>query len=87
MCSLANNSGLEDGNKRLALASVIVFYALNGYRLNFNNEEAYEFTEAIAISMRSIDPIARVLAVAVVFSTPAQYRHLRSTKLGAGYSQ
>ena len=65
MCSLANNSGLVDGNKRISLASVIVFYALNGYRLSFDNDEAYEFTQAVAISLRDIDAIARVLGVAV----------------------
>lgn len=78
--SLANNHGLEDGNKRLALASVIVFYALNGLRLNFNNDDAYEFTLAVATSLRDIDAIARVLAVAVKFSVPPpSYRHSRSS--------
>lgn len=78
MDSLANNHGLKDGNKRLSLAAVIVFYALNDYRLNFNNEEAYEFTQAIAETLREIDSIARVLGVAVTFSTPTPYRHTRS---------
>jgi death on curing protein len=78
MDSLTNNHGLADGNKRLALASVIVFYALNGYRLDFNNEEAYEFTQAVAISLRDIDAIARVLAVAAIFSTRTPYRRSRS---------
>ena len=73
MCSLANNSGLVDGNKRISLASVIVFYALNGYRLSFDNDKAYEFTQAVAISLRDIDAIARVLGVAVTFSTPRVY--------------
>jgi death-on-curing protein len=79
MDSLANNHGLQDGNKRLALASVIVFYALNGLRLNFNNDDAYEFTLAVAIGLRDVDAIARVLAVATIFSAPWQYRHSRQT--------
>jgi death on curing protein len=77
MCSLANNHCLVDGNKRLSLASVIVFYALNGYRLNFDNDEAYEFTQAVAESLREIDAIARVLGVAVTFSTSTPYQHTR----------
>lgn len=78
MDSLANNHGLQDDNKRLALASVIVFYALNGLRLNFNNDDAYEFTLAVAIGLRDVDAIARVLAVATIFSAPWKYRHSRS---------
>ena len=74
MDSLCNNHCLKDGNKRLALAAVIVFYALNGYRLIFNNDEAYEFTQAVAENLRQLDSIARVLAVAVTFSTTNPYR-------------
>jgi len=38
----ARNHALIDGNKRLALAAVIAFYGLNGRRLAFTNDQAYE---------------------------------------------
>lgn len=48
MHSLARNHALVDGNKRLALAGVIAFLGLNGYRLTLTNDEAYDLTMAIA---------------------------------------
>lgn len=48
MHSLARNRALVDGNKRLALAGCIAFLGLNGYRLTFGNDEAYDLTMAIA---------------------------------------
>lgn len=38
--SLTCNHALVDGNKRLALAALIVFYGLNGRRLTFTNPQA-----------------------------------------------
>lgn len=46
--SLARNHALVDGNKRLALAATIAFYGVNGIRLTFSNDEAYELVMAIA---------------------------------------
>jgi len=46
--SLARNRALVDGNKRLALAGVIGFYGINGYRLTMTNDEAYDLIIAIA---------------------------------------
>jgi death-on-curing protein len=46
--SLARNHALVDGNKRLALAAVIAFYGLNGFRLTLSNDEAYELVVAVA---------------------------------------
>lgn len=46
--SLAKNHGLVDGNKRLALAATIAFLGINGWRLTFTNDEAYEFVMAVA---------------------------------------
>lgn len=46
--SLARNHALVDGNKRLALAGTIAFLGLNGIRLTLTNDEAYEFTIAVA---------------------------------------
>jgi len=46
--SLASNHALADGNKRLALAGVIAFYGMNGYRLMLTNEAAYELVMRVA---------------------------------------
>jgi death-on-curing protein len=48
MESLARNHPLVDGNKRLALASAIVFLGMNGLRLIATNDEAYDFTIHVA---------------------------------------
>ena len=37
--SLARNHALIDGNKRLALATLIACYGLNGHRLTLTNDE------------------------------------------------
>ena len=46
--SLARNHPLVDGNKRLALAATIGFYGVNGYRLTFSNDEAYDMVVQVA---------------------------------------
>lgn len=46
--SVARNHALVDGNKRLALASTIAFLGLNGRRLTWTNDEAYDFIVAVA---------------------------------------
>lgn len=46
--SLARNHALVDGNKRLALAASIAFLGVNGRRLTFTNDEAYELVMSIA---------------------------------------
>ena len=46
--SLARNHALVDGDKRLALGGLIAFYGINGYRLTFTNDAAYEFVMQIA---------------------------------------
>lgn len=61
--SLARNHALVDGNKRLALAGTIAFYGLNGYRLTFSNDEAYDLVMAIAAGdLDDVEPIAERLA-------------------------
>lgn len=40
--SLARNHALVDGNKRLALAGLIAFLGVNGRRLTWSNDEAYQ---------------------------------------------
>jgi death-on-curing protein len=46
--SVARNHALVDGNKRLALAATLAFLGMNGYRLTFTNDEAYELVMAVA---------------------------------------
>jgi death-on-curing protein len=46
--SAARNHALVDGNKRLALAATLAFLGMNGYRLTFTNDEAYELVMAVA---------------------------------------
>jgi len=46
--SLARNHGLIDGNKRLSLAALIAFLGMNGRRLTWSNDEAFEFIMDVA---------------------------------------
>ena len=60
--SVARNHALIDGNKRLALTSVIAFYGLNGRRLTLTNDAAYELVMAVAAGeLDSVEEIAAVL--------------------------
>lgn len=64
--SLARNHALVDGNKRLALAAVIAFYGMNGFRLTLSNDEAYELIVAVAAGeLDSVQDIATSLQEAV----------------------
>jgi death-on-curing protein len=60
--SIVRNHALVDGNKRLGLAAVIVFYGVNGHRLTMGNEEAYDCVMAVATgTLDDVDDIARRL--------------------------
>jgi len=52
--SLARNHALVDGNKRLALAATIAFLGVNGRRLTWSNDQAYEFVMSVAVLARSL---------------------------------
>jgi death-on-curing protein len=41
--SLAINHPFVDGNKRIAFAAMDVFLRMNGYKLNTNSQDAYNF--------------------------------------------
>lgn len=58
MHSLARNHSLVDGNKRLALAGVIAFLGVNGYRLVLSNNDAYDLTMAVAAG--ELDDVATI---------------------------
>lgn len=64
--SLVSNHALIDGNKRLGLAGLIAFLGINGARLSWTNDEAYDFTIAIASGeLTEIDEIAERIAAAI----------------------
>ncbi|QIZ35908.1 type II toxin-antitoxin system death-on-curing family toxin [Saccharopolyspora sp. ASAGF58] len=56
--SLARNHPLVDGNKRLALAAMIAFLGVNGRRLTFSNDEAYDFI--IAVATGDLDDVSAI---------------------------
>jgi death on curing protein len=58
--SLVRNHGLVDGNKRLALASVVAFYGMNGLRLTLTNDEAFELVSAVADG--ALDEVSSIAA-------------------------
>lgn len=58
--SLARNHALVDGNKRLALAATISFLGVNGMRLTFSNDEAYELVMAVATGQ--VDDVPSIAA-------------------------
>lgn len=63
--SLARNHALVNGNKILALAAVIAFYGVNGYRLTLTNSGAYDLVIEVATGrLDSVDEIARRLRTA-----------------------
>lgn len=59
--SIAGNHALVDGNKRLALAAVIVFHGMNDLRLTLTNDEAYNLV--IRVAGGHLDDIAQIAAV------------------------
>ena len=64
--SIAGNHALVDGNKRLALAGLIAFLGMNGHRLSFSNDEAYDFIIDIATgALSEVDAISKRLRAAV----------------------
>jgi death on curing protein len=58
--SLARNHALVDGNKRLALAAMIAFVGVNGWRLTFSNDAAYDFI--IAVATGELDDVPAIAA-------------------------
>ena len=60
--SLARNRALIDGDKRLALAAVIAFCGLNGRRLTFTNDQAYDLVMKVAAGeLDQVEEIAAIL--------------------------
>lgn len=58
--SLARNRALVDGNKRSALAGMIAFLGVNGLRLTWTDDEAYDIT--IAVAAGELDDVTAIAA-------------------------
>jgi death-on-curing protein len=56
--SQVRNHALIDGNKRLALAATIAFLGLNGCRLTWSNDQAYELI--IEVATGKLDEVASI---------------------------
>ncbi|MGI3785512.1 MAG: type II toxin-antitoxin system death-on-curing family toxin [Janthinobacterium lividum] len=56
--SVVKNHALVDGNKRLSLAATIAFLGVNGRRLTFTNDEAYELI--VAVASGAVDDVADI---------------------------
>ena len=59
--SLAQNHPLFDGNKRLSLYLTFAFLRINGFRVTFTNDEAFELVLAVAQGKLGLDEIAAQL--------------------------
>jgi death-on-curing protein len=60
--SIVRNHPFFDGNKRTALAAVVVFYRLNGYMLDLEQGDAVNLLLNIATRRVSVGSIAKALA-------------------------
>ncbi len=68
--SVARNHALVDGNKRLALAAMLTFYGVNGWRLAMTNDGAYDLVMKVAAGeLDQVTQIAEVLAGSAVART------------------
>ena len=56
--SLAVNHALLDGNKRLSLAALELFYALNDRRLTATDDELFDLV--IAVATRKLDTVQQI---------------------------
>lgn len=71
MHSLARHHPLVDGNKRLALAGVVTFLGVNGYRTSLSNDEAYDLT--IAVATGELDDVATIAERLRVAARPSRW--------------
>ena len=62
---LAMNHPFVDGNKRTAFAVMDVFLTLNGYRINFSDDEAYALVMRVACGDLDKKNLMQELAIAI----------------------
>lgn len=58
---LCKNHGFIDGNKRVALASALIFLDLNGVEIEDREDSLYELTIGVADGSVSIESIVKIL--------------------------
>jgi death-on-curing protein len=62
MHSLVTSHPLVDGNKRIGLAAALLFYGLNGVRLEATDDQLFDLTMSIAEGrLGDVEAIARIL--------------------------
>ncbi len=59
--SLVRNHALIDGNKRLGWLALVLFLALNGHRLDVDDDEAYDLVIGVAEGRHDVAAIVEVL--------------------------
>lgn len=59
--SLVRNHALIDGNKRLGWLALLLFLALNGHRLDVDDDEAYDLVIGVAEGRHDVASIVGVL--------------------------
>ena len=70
LSSLAQNHPLFDGNKRLSLVLTFTFLRLNGLRVTFSNDEAFDLVLAVAQSRLGLIEIAQAITQHVMTPLP-----------------
>lgn len=66
--SLARNRALVDGNKHLTLGALIAFLGMNGRRLTWRNDEAYDVVVAVAAG--EFDDVVGIAGLLAAAATP-----------------
>ncbi|MGE3811422.1 MAG: type II toxin-antitoxin system death-on-curing family toxin [Candidatus Nanopelagicales bacterium] len=59
--SLVPNHALVDGNKRLGWLALVLLLAINGIRLDVDDDEAYDLVNAVAEGRHDVAAIVEVL--------------------------
>jgi death-on-curing protein len=68
--SLANNHAFVDGNKRTAVLAVIVFYKLNGWQLEAEQDALIDLVLSTVVDKLDVPQIADQLAALALPSPP-----------------
>ncbi|MEJ1089203.1 type II toxin-antitoxin system death-on-curing family toxin [Microbacterium sp. Mu-80] len=65
LSSLSQNHPLFDGNKRLSLVLTLIFLRLNGFALDFSDDDAFDLVLNAAQSQMTVDELAQVIATGI----------------------
>lgn len=58
---LVKNHGFVDGNKRVAIHSMLVYLAINGYKTDFSQKELFEIGMNLAENKLSAEELSKLL--------------------------